>query len=97
MSRPVRKVIGAVLITLNFLTLANIAWVRMDYATKMPTVPDPSSGRVQAVYASHGRVYVTPEEARKLYRANNVATLFAFLALIGVYIAVGVRKVERRS
>jgi hypothetical protein len=55
-SRPVRKVIGGLLIALNFVTLANIAWVRLDYAARMPMEPDPSSGRVQAIIANHGRV-----------------------------------------
>jgi hypothetical protein len=93
-NRRVRKGIGGVLVALSFTALANIAWVRLDYASRMPVVPDSSSGRVRAIYANHARVYVTPEEARKLHHADNVATLFGLLGLVGMYIAVGRRRVE---
>jgi hypothetical protein len=95
MNRRIRKAIAAGAIALNFLTLGNIAWVRLDYSARMPRAPDPQSGRVQPIVANHSWVYVTPAEATKLRRANAIAMLGAFLAILGVYLAFGFRKVER--
>ena len=92
--RRLRKIVCGVFIALNFVALANIIWVRLNYDARMPRLPQPETGRVQAVIANHSRVYVTAQEAGKLDRANAMAIGCTLLALIGIYIAFGVRKVD---
>jgi hypothetical protein len=78
-----------VLVAIAFLTLGNVVWLRLDYAARMPLAPDPKTGRTQAIIANHGRVYVTPEEAKKLSYAQAVLGVSILLALSGIGLASG--------
>jgi hypothetical protein len=87
-----RQVIAGVLVVIGLVALGNIIWVRLDYAARMPLARDPRSGRTQAIIANHGRVYVTPEEARKLDHAQTFCEWAIVMALVGTFIAQADRK-----
>jgi hypothetical protein len=74
-----------------FLTLGGVAWLRLDYAARMPLEPDPKTGRVQPIIANHGRVYVTPKEAKKLRYAQVVLFVSILLALSAIGMTSGGR------
>ena len=87
-----RRIITGFLAVLAMVALGNITWLRFDYAARMPLAANPESGRIQAIIANHGRVYVTPQEARKLSHASTASLLLIVMTLFGIYFTQGARK-----
>jgi hypothetical protein len=84
-----RRIITGFLAVVAMVALGNSTWLHFDYGARMPLAPDPQSGRIQAIIANHGRVYVTPEEARKVNYAQSAALLLILMTLLGIHFTQG--------
>lgn len=72
------------LVGFGLATFGWVSYVQVDYSRRMPSDPDPSRNRTDAIYVMHSRVYVTADEAETAKLAGSLALIGGTTAFLGI-------------